>query len=98
MNQRYVPLDVDAARGRRDARRRRPTPNVAPPGYYMLFLLNDKGVPSVAKFVRLGFTSDPAAPLPALPVVNPACIGARAAVTGARSDRRASGGPASGSG
>ena len=27
--------------------------NAAPPGYYMLFLLNDQGVPSVAKFVRL---------------------------------------------
>ncbi len=30
-----------------------PTPSVAPPGYYMLFLLSDKGVPSVAEFVRL---------------------------------------------
>jgi galactose oxidase len=27
--------------------------NVAPPGYYLLFLLNGSGVPSVAKFVRL---------------------------------------------
>jgi hypothetical protein len=27
--------------------------NAAPPGYYMLFLLNDQGVPSVAKFVKL---------------------------------------------
>jgi chitodextrinase len=26
--------------------------NVAPPGYYMLFLVNDQGVPSVASFVR----------------------------------------------
>lgn len=26
---------------------------VAPPGYYMLFLVSDKGVPSVAKFVRM---------------------------------------------
>ena len=24
-----------------------------PPGYYMLFLVNDKGVPSVARFVRV---------------------------------------------
>jgi len=29
------------------------TPSVAPPTYYMLFVLNDAGVPSVAKFVRL---------------------------------------------
>jgi hypothetical protein len=31
-----------------------PSSNVAPPGYYMLFLLNDSGVPSVASWVRLG--------------------------------------------
>ncbi|MBW5485510.1 galactose oxidase early set domain-containing protein, partial [Streptomyces bambusae] len=30
------------------------TPADAPPGYYMLFLLNDKGVPSTAKWVKLG--------------------------------------------
>jgi hypothetical protein len=29
------------------------TSNSAPPGYYMLFILNSTGVPSVAKFVRL---------------------------------------------
>jgi hypothetical protein len=28
--------------------------NLAPPGYYMLFIVNSSGVPSVAKFVRLG--------------------------------------------
>jgi hypothetical protein len=27
---------------------------VAPPGYYMLFLLDDCGVPSIAKFIRVG--------------------------------------------
>ncbi len=38
---------------------------VAPPGYYMLFLLNPDGVPSVASWVKL----DPTAPdAPALPV------------------------------
>jgi hypothetical protein len=26
---------------------------VAPPGYYMLFILNGDGVPSVARFIRL---------------------------------------------
>ncbi len=26
--------------------------NAAPPGYYMLFLLNDNGVPSIAEFIR----------------------------------------------
>jgi hypothetical protein len=38
---------------------------VAPPGYYMLYVLNADGVPSVASWIRL----DPAAPdAPALPV------------------------------
>jgi galactose oxidase-like protein/glyoxal oxidase-like protein/Kelch motif protein len=36
-------------------------PNIAPPGYYMLFILNSAGVPSVAKMVRV------AAPEIALP-------------------------------
>jgi hypothetical protein len=30
-----------------------PTSSIAPPGYYMLFLLNSAGVPSVASFVQL---------------------------------------------
>ncbi|HYH00642.1 MAG TPA: carboxypeptidase regulatory-like domain-containing protein [Terriglobales bacterium] len=29
------------------------SPNVAPPGYYMLFLLNTAGVPSVAKIIQI---------------------------------------------
>jgi hypothetical protein len=31
-----------------------PNANIAPPGYYMLFILDDCGVPSVARLVRLG--------------------------------------------
>src|SRR5262249_54851491 len=31
-----------------------PTGNIAPPGYYMLFILNSAGVPSIAKFVQVG--------------------------------------------
>ncbi|MFN2589418.1 MAG: galactose oxidase-like domain-containing protein, partial [Actinomycetota bacterium] len=31
-----------------------PKPTLAPPGYYMLFLVNSAGVPSVARFVHLG--------------------------------------------
>ena len=30
-----------------------PNGNIAPPGYYMLFLINNAGVPSVAKFVQV---------------------------------------------
>lgn len=62
-NQRYVPLaftpgsthlDVDAPE----------TPNVAPPGYYMLFLVDQNGVPSVAEFVLLGASAG--VPVPGL--------------------------------
>src|SRR5205823_196633 len=39
-----------------------PNSNIAPPGYYMLFLLNNSGVPSVASFVQLGGSSPPPPP------------------------------------
>jgi hypothetical protein len=48
------------------------SPNQAPPGYYMLFILNGNGVPSIAKFVRL----DAAAP--ATPPVAPTNLTASA--------------------
>ncbi len=35
-----------------------PSRNLAPPGYYMLFVINSQGVPSEATFIRLGATSD----------------------------------------
>jgi len=41
-------------------------PNLAPPGHYMLFLLNGSGVPSVAKIIMLGGTAPPPPP-PAAP-------------------------------
>jgi Domain of unknown function (DUF1929)/Protein of unknown function (DUF1573) len=37
-------------------------PNLAPPGYYMMFLINSAGVPSVARFVHLNAENN--APLP----------------------------------
>lgn len=37
-----------------------PNGNTAPPGYYMLFLLDSSGVPSVAKFIQLTPYSTPA--------------------------------------
>jgi hypothetical protein len=54
MGQRVVPLRVKERFGRRglDAMSP-PDANVAPPGHYMLFGLTAKGVPSVAKWVRL---------------------------------------------
>jgi hypothetical protein len=53
-DQRYLPLDW-RPEGRCGLRLTAPAnANVAPPGYYMLFLLDDCGVPSKARFVRLG--------------------------------------------
>jgi hypothetical protein len=37
--------------------------NVAPPGYYMLFIVDSAGVPSVATIVWVGSTTPPAAAL-----------------------------------
>ncbi len=53
MEQRYVALDIDA---RETGRLRVKAPkdsHLAPPGYYMLFLLTSGGVPSEAEFVHL---------------------------------------------
>jgi hypothetical protein len=57
MNQRVIQLQVTHGTGCVSVRA--PQPNVAPPGYYMLFLLNDQGVPSVAKFVKLQTSATP---------------------------------------
>lgn len=36
--------------------------NIAPPGHYLLFVLNGEGVPSIGKIVRVGTVADPAPP------------------------------------
>jgi len=38
------------------------SPNGAPPGHYLLFILNGDGVPSVATIIRIGSLSDPNPP------------------------------------
>ena len=48
-----------------------PHGNIAPPGYYMLFILNAAGVPSVAKFVQLSGTA-PANQAPTATITDPA--------------------------
>jgi hypothetical protein len=53
MDQRYVGLQIVAKAGDTLTLQAPPLPTVAPPGYYMLFLVNDQGVPSVAPFVHL---------------------------------------------
>jgi hypothetical protein len=61
MEQRYVPLSFTAGT---DALTATLSTNaaVAPPGYYMLFILNREGVPSVASMVRLDPTKVPPPP------------------------------------
>ncbi len=52
MDQRYVGLSYTAGNGVLNVVSP-PTSNIAPPGYYMLFILNSAGVPSVASIVQL---------------------------------------------
>ena len=46
-----------------------------PPGYYMLFVLNEQGVPSVARMVRVGTTTVDL-PIPPVPDLTPVAGGA----------------------
>jgi|SRR5579859_1549991 len=52
MEQRLVGLSFTAGSGTLNLTAP-PSSNIAPPGYYMLFLLNTAGVPSIAQFVEL---------------------------------------------
>lgn len=52
MDQRQVGLAFTAGAGALTVTEP-PNGNVAPPGYYMLFLINNAGVPSLAKFVQV---------------------------------------------
>jgi hypothetical protein len=52
MNQRYVPLSFTASSGILSVTGPANT-NFAPRGYYMLFIVDTNGVPSVSRFVKL---------------------------------------------
>lgn len=52
MEQRMVELNFTTASGALNVTAP-PNGNIAPPGYYLLFLVNDKGVPSVASFLQI---------------------------------------------
>jgi hypothetical protein len=79
MEQRLVEIEIAAGLGGKLRLVGPPNANIAPPGYYMLFLIDSAGVPSVATFVRLGSTADspridplpPNAPPPPLPDTPP---------------------------
>ncbi len=54
MNQRFLPLTINS-RGNDTLELGAPASgNLAPPGYYMLFINDSNGVPSVAKIVKIG--------------------------------------------
>ncbi|MFE5627552.1 galactose oxidase-like domain-containing protein [Streptomyces virginiae] len=52
-SQRHLELRIVHRQGNTLALQAPPSANDAPPGHYMLFLLDEKGVPSTAKFVSL---------------------------------------------
>jgi hypothetical protein len=66
MDQRYVELRFSPGEGSLLTVWPPANANLAPPGYYMLFLVNKAGVPSIAKFVHFpapaGDTQAPSAP------------------------------------
>ena len=61
-----------------------PNSKIAPPGYYMLFLINSNGVPSVAQFVLLnGSGSNPAPTVTSItPNTGPAAGGTSVSIAG----------------
>ncbi|MEA2386193.1 MAG: hypothetical protein QOJ22_367 [Thermoleophilaceae bacterium] len=54
MHQRLVPLAVTGSSANALQLVAPPDPNVAPPGRYMLFVVDSAGVPSIARWVQLG--------------------------------------------
>lgn len=58
MDQRYMNLTFEQSGDRLTVRGPR-NANVAPPGYYMLFVIDKQGVPSVAEIVHLNATPQP---------------------------------------
>jgi hypothetical protein len=64
--QRYVPLSFSAGSGQLTVTSPQNV-NVAPPGVYMLFIVDDAGVPSVAKMVSVSASAPPPPPPPNQP-------------------------------
>ncbi|MDP8968782.1 MAG: DUF1929 domain-containing protein, partial [Actinomycetota bacterium] len=63
MDQRYVPLTFTPGSGTLTATGP-PNPNIAPPGPYMLFIVNAAGVPSIAQIVTVPTAATAAPPVP----------------------------------
>jgi hypothetical protein len=52
--QRYIKLPIVTRTANRIVSRAPASGNIAPPGFYMLFLVNTGGVPSTARFIQIG--------------------------------------------
>ncbi|GAB2859900.1 hypothetical protein GCM10027074_28780 [Streptomyces deserti] len=61
-SQRHLRLRINSRDGNRLGLQTPATAADAPPGWYMLFLLDERGVPSVAKWVKLGPAPDTSGP------------------------------------
>ena len=85
MHQRLVPLAMTPTAGGLQLTAPANT-SIAPPGHYMLFLVNAAGVPSVARFVHLAPTASPAPPNP--PPLPPPGTGGGTTAPGAAAPRR----------
>lgn len=70
MGQRFIPLSFTQS-GNTLTATAPANANIAPPGYYMLFLVNNSGVPSIAEFVRVDEEIDQIAPLDAINTTTP---------------------------
>ena len=68
-NQRYLPINFTQATGGLNVTAPA-NPNMAPPGHYMLFILNGQDVPSVAKIIQIG-TAGTLPPPPPPPHLRP---------------------------
>jgi hypothetical protein len=53
-SQRLVDLDVTSLANGIVAATVPQNPNIAPPGWYMLFIVDNNGVPSVASWIQVG--------------------------------------------
>lgn len=64
MTQRHVELQVERTKGGTLTLRAPASGNIAPPGHYMLFVIDDDGVPSVASWVHVAGPVEDPGPLP----------------------------------
>jgi hypothetical protein len=58
MNEHFVPVSFTIGAGSLSVTIPN-SPSLLPPGYYMLFIVNNAGIPSVAPFIQLGATTTP---------------------------------------